>query len=48
MGYSPWGHKEPDMTEATQHAQTLYYGKIVSFSGEDLLDMCEEDWSPLA
>ena len=20
MGYSPWGHKESDMTEATEHA----------------------------
>ena len=22
-GYSPWGHKEPDMTEAPEHACTL-------------------------
>ena len=22
-GYSPWGHKEPDTIEATEHAQTL-------------------------
>ena len=21
VGYSPWGHKESDMTEATKHAQ---------------------------
>ena len=28
-GYSPWGHQEPDMTEATEHtqhaAQTLHF-----------------------
>ena len=23
-GYSPWGHRESDMTEATQHAPTVY------------------------
>ena len=23
-GYSPWGHKELDMTEATQHAQWIH------------------------
>ena len=22
MGYSPWGHKESDMTEATEHTHT--------------------------
>ena len=22
VGYSPWGHKESDMTEATWHADT--------------------------
>ena len=22
MGYSPWGHKELDRTEVTQHART--------------------------
>ena len=24
MGYSPWGHKELDTTEATQHAIRTY------------------------
>ena len=24
MGYSPWGHKESDITEATWHAHTTY------------------------
>ena len=32
MGYSPWGHKESGMTEATQHALPLrlqvYAGRI--------------------
>ena len=23
MGYSPWGHKESDMTEVTEHAHTV-------------------------
>ena len=23
-GYSPWGHKESDMTEATEHAPTTH------------------------
>ena len=22
MGYGPWGHKEPEMTEATWHTHT--------------------------
>ena len=22
MGYSPWGHQESDVTEATEHART--------------------------
>ena len=25
MGYSPWGRKEPDSTEATWHAPTCVY-----------------------
>ena len=25
VGYSPWGHKESDMTEATWHAHTFKY-----------------------
>ena len=25
MGYSPWGPKESDMTEATEHAHTYMY-----------------------
>ena len=24
-GYSPWGHKESDMTEATEHEQQKSY-----------------------
>ena len=33
MGYSPWGHKESDTTEATQHAQrkTRYTAKEFTF-----------------
>ena len=25
VGYSPWGHKETDMPEATEHTHTLTY-----------------------
>ena len=28
MGYSPWGHKESDMTNATEHAWYTYYMQI--------------------
>ena len=27
VDYSPWGHKESDTTEATEHAQTHTYAK---------------------
>ena len=29
-GYSPWGHKESDTTEVTQHAHTTLLGQMVS------------------
>ena len=33
MGYSPWGCKESDMTEATLHARTTMMGELfVHFS----------------
>ena len=30
MGYSPWGHKEMDMTEATEHTLLLLAALPVS------------------
>ena len=42
MGYSPWGRKELDMTEATQHACTIplecYYA--LWFPPYDLVFLC--------
>ena len=25
VGYSPWGHKESDMSEVTEHIEVLYF-----------------------
>ena len=25
VGYSPWGHKESDMSEVTEHVEVLYF-----------------------
>ena len=32
-GYSPWGHKESDTTEATRHAQMLTLCESISKAG---------------
>ena len=32
--YSPWGHKESDTTEATEHSRNYYYQ--LHFTGEEL------------
>ena len=38
VGYSPWGHKESDTTEATQHAPTASgHIKLTSALGNTLL-----------
>ena len=29
MGYGPWGHKEPEMTEATWHPHTHTHTQVL-------------------
>ena len=33
-GYSPWGHKELDTTEVTEHAHTRAVGRVWSITEE--------------
>ena len=45
-GYSPWGHKEQDITEAIQHTQLyFYYYNMSSPSDHQALD--PGGWGPL-
>ena len=30
-GYSPWGHKESDTTEVTEHTEVLYFFYQIDF-----------------
>ena len=39
MGYSPWGHRELDTTEAHEHKQYMYTYNSMNFSGKET-DSC--------
>ena len=35
MGYSPWGHKESDMTEQLHSLEEIYSGRIIRVRREE-------------